>query len=53
MQFLTKEELAKILKVKPTSIDRYRKEGFKPVIKNPLRFTLEDFLEWENSKRDK
>ena len=48
---LTKSQLAEALQVTPYAIDKYLSKGFKARIKNPLRFTLEDFIRWENEQR--
>lgn len=53
MELLTKSELAEKLKCSLRTIELKMKEGFKPTIKSPLRFTLEDYIKWQKSQEDK
>ena len=45
-QFLTKQELAEILKVSIGSIENYLREGMPSAINHPPRFILSESLDW-------
>jgi len=52
LELLTRKQIAEALQITPEAFDRIRKKiGLEPVIKNPLRFTLESFINKERESR--
>lgn len=51
-EFLTVEELSKMLKISRSTIDRWRKEGLPHIkIGNSIRFDKAEVLQWLNSNK--
>jgi excisionase family DNA binding protein len=50
---MTKEEIAKFLKVSVTTVDRWRKQGLPSIkVSRKLLFNKEDVINWLREKED-